>query len=396
MKILMVAHFCDGVNENTNNRFNYIYRLMKENNYDVSLITSDYSHRNKNVRLSSTDSNIIYLHEPPYKKNICLKRFYSHYIFGKELSKYLKNIEKPKVIYCSVPSLDAGYTVAKYANKNNIPLIIDIQDLWPEAFQMVFNFPIISNLIFYPLKRRARYIYSKANYIIAVSETYKKLGLKFNKDKTKGLSVFLGTDLKKLDFALNEITMPDFKKNDEEIWIGYLGTLGSSYDLDTVLKAVKKVQITKKNVKLIVLGDGPLEGKFKQHARDLNVNSIFLGRKEYLDAMYILSKCDIAVNPLVKGAAQSIINKVGDYAALGLPVINSLENKEYINLLEQYNAGINIKCENTTEMYNAMMKLITNEDLRKKMGKQSRKFAEALFDRNVTYLEIVKIINKFL
>ena len=38
----------------------------------------------------------------------------------------------------------------------------------------------------------------------------------------------------------------------------------------------------------------------------------------YEDMVQTLVQCDIAVNPIIKGAAQSIINKVGDYAAAGL------------------------------------------------------------------------------
>lgn len=57
----------------------------------------------------------------------------------------------------------------------------------------------------------------------------------------------------------------------------------------------------------------------------------------------LLCSCDIAVNPIKKGSAGSIINKVGDYAAAGIPVVNTQENLEYKNILEEYNAGINVK-----------------------------------------------------
>lgn len=58
--------------------------------------------------------------------------------------------------------------------KNKIPLIIDIQDLWPEAFKMAFNIPIISDILFAPMMRQANNIYSRADVIMAVSDTYVK------------------------------------------------------------------------------------------------------------------------------------------------------------------------------------------------------------------------------
>ena len=121
--------------------------LLKSNpNISIELISTTFSHVYKNQRKYTVKDNDKYkftlLYEPGYKKNVSLKRFYSHYIFGKNLYKYLNKMEqKPDIIYCLIPSLDAGKACAKYAKKNNIRFIIDIQDIWPEAFKLVFEVP---------------------------------------------------------------------------------------------------------------------------------------------------------------------------------------------------------------------------------------------------------------
>ena len=79
--------------------------------------------------------------------------------------------------------------------------------------------------IFYPMKKQADYIYSKADEIIAVSETYCNRALKVNKKTKKGLSVFLGTDLEYFD-KCKENNKTEF--NDDIIRIAYIGTLGHS------------------------------------------------------------------------------------------------------------------------------------------------------------------------
>lgn len=43
----------------------------------------------------------------------------------------------------------------------------------------------------------------------------------------------------------------------------------------------------------------------------------FTGRLSYEKMVGLLCSCDIVVNPINKGAAQSITNKVGDYALSG-------------------------------------------------------------------------------
>ena len=394
MKIWIVAHFCDGSNEHSNNRFNYLYNLLIENNHDVKLITSDFSHREKKYRENTAgNESIILIHEPKYRRNISLKRFYSHHIFAINLRRYLQVIPKPDVVYCAVPSLDVGYVMSKYCKKNNIKLIIDIQDLWPEAFKMVFNIPLISNLLYFPMENKANYIYSSANKIIAVSDTYRNRGLRVNRNDSEGLTVYLGTNLKELEINL-KLQKNTYVKDERDIWVGYLGTIGSSYDIETALKAVFVIQKENTNIKLILLGDGPLLPKYKKMAEKLNINAIFLGRKPYFEAMKILSQCDITLNPLVKGAAQSIINKVGDYAALGLPVINSLQNSEYKDLLNQYEAGINIESENVKQLADAIAYLINNPDERQSMGNNNRKLAEDKFDRSKSYQSIIKQIEE--
>ena len=93
--------------------------------------------------------------------------------------------------------------------------------------------------------------------------------------------------------------------------------------------------------------------------------------------------CDIAVNPIVAGAAQSITNKIGDYAAAGLPVVNSQECPEYRDLLVAYGAGIS--CEPTADAVAAALVELAQDRNLVERGMGSRRMAEERFDRAVTY-----------
>ena len=85
---------------------------------------------------------------------------------------------------------------------------------------------------------------------------------------------------------------------------------------------------------------------FKRYAKELNVDAVFYGRLSYEKMCGEISECDVAVNPIVHGAAQSIINKHADYAAAGIPIINTQEAMEYRNLIDDYRCGINCECGN--------------------------------------------------
>lgn len=397
--LLIIAHFVFLKNEGGNNRFNYIAKKASSyENVSIELITSSFFHSGKRQRgirkLEEDGYKTTLLYEPSYKRNVSLQRVYSHYTLSKNLKKYLHSRKKPDCIYCAVPSLGVAYVASQYAMKNKIKFIIDVQDLWPEAFEMIFKVPILKNIIFYPMKRKADRIYASADEIVAVSETYKERAIQSNHMLSTGHSVYLGTDLNKFDAFKNKNGR--LKKDKNEIWIVYIGTLGHSYDLISILKALEQLKKydNYKNIKLIVMGEGPLMKKFQKYARSKNLQVYFKGRVEYAKMVAILTNCDIAVNPIIHGAAQSIINKVGDYAAAGLPVINTQECLEYRQLIEHYQCGINCENGNIKDIAKAIYRLCENKNLRLKQGKNSRKLAKERFDRNVTYNEIVDLMIK--
>lgn len=392
-KVVIIANFTKLPWEHGNSRFSYIINLIDKNKFDVELITSSFSHGEKRQRegiLENFDYKITLIHEPGYKKNVFLKRFQSHHVFAKNVEKYLNESDKPDIIYCAVPSLDVAKVAAKFAKKNNVRFIIDIQDLWPEAFKMVFNVPVISNLVFFPMKKNADYIYSAAESIVAVSNTYADRAGIVNKNYKNKLSVFLGTDLNYFDECKEKFRI---EHHDDVLRVVYIGTLGHSYDIKCIIDAINLLkQKGIKNILFVVMGDGPLKGEFERYSKEKNVNCEFTGRLNYEEMIGRLCSCDIAVNPIVKGAAQSIINKVGDYAAAGLPVISTQECREYKELVNDYGIGFNVECGEIEELAQKLEELYKSQELRNRYGNNNRKLAEGKFDRKKTYLKIKELI----
>ena len=394
-KIVVIANFTRLPWEKGNSRFPYIINLINKEKFDVELITSRFFHGEKKHRKDSAlsenlDYKITLIDEPGYKINVSIKRFLSHKIFAKNVKKYLETINKPDVIYSAIPSLDVAKVAGEYAEKNNIKFIIDIQDLWPEAFEMIFKVPILKDLIFYPMRKKADKIYSMADSIIGVSNTYADRAGIVNKKYKHKLAVFLGTDLDYFDKSHNEHEIITF---DNVFRIAYIGTLGNSYDIKCVIDAIKILKDKGiNNILFEVMGSGPLKIEFEKYAKQKGVNCEFTGRLNYEEMVGYLCICDIAVNPIKKDSAASIINKVGDYAAAGIPVLNTQESIEYKKLVEDYQIGYNIENGNSEDLAEAIEYLYKNENLRKRLGENNRKLAEEKFDRKITYYKIYPII----
>ncbi|BDZ78153.1 glycosyltransferase family 4 protein [Claveliimonas bilis] len=394
MDIVIVAQYLRNIEdfEGNNSRFIYIAKeLIKEGIDSVEIITSDFSHGKKQHFKSVGELKRIKIttcHESGYPKNVCLKRFGSHKELAKNIRLYLNERITPDLVYTAVPSLDVADVCASYCKRNNVKFVIDIQDLWPEAFRVVFNIPIISNIIFAPMKKQADRIYKAADRIVAVSKTYADRGKRVNMVCPKPEVIFLGTELETFDLYKGFVR----KNRKDEILFAYCGTLGHSYDLTSTFDALSILQEKGIKYRFVIMGDGPLKNRFVEYARKKGINAEFTGTLNYPDMVRRLCECDIALNPIMHGAAQSIINKHADYVAAGLPIISTQESKEFRQLIDDYSMGFNCRNGEPKDMAEKMERLIYDEKLRLEMGKNARRCAQERFDRKYTYTKLAKII----
>lgn len=395
MDILIISHFGNDFSNSDNDRFLYLANLLAMEGHKVELVTSDFEHDKKRHRKGAKADwsfQITFIHETGYPKNICLKRFYSHYVFGQNLIAYLKKRLKPDVVYCAVPSLTGSELVAKYCNSNGIRFIIDVQDLWPEAFRMAFDVPVISEMAFRPILQKANSIYKRADAVAAVSQSYVDRVLQVNEKCSSGMAVFLGTDLDTFDRNAAATFAKTLPKIAGEFWLGYAGTLGTSYDIPCVIDALAALQNPR--LRLVIMGDGPMMADFEKYAKEKGAEVSFLGRLPYDIMCATLKKCDAVVNPIVGKSVASVINKHADYAAAGKAVLNTQNSREYIGLIQKYEMGFTVTPGDSVALARRLNMLVKDAALCRKMGENARRCAEECFDRKTTYQGLVNLITE--
>lgn len=393
MDILIVANFCGNLSKKGNNRFLYLAEMLAEK-HRVEVVTSDFDHGQKARRTelpAASPYTLTLLHEAGYPKNVCLRRFASHRKFGRNFAAYLAKREKPDVIYAAVPSLTAPLAAAEYCGKSGVRFVIDVQDLWPEAFGMVFHAPAVSTLAFAPFRSVADRIYGAADAVCAVSQTYVDRARSVNRRVNTGICVFLGTRLKDFDRNVRENAVVG--KSEGALWLGYCGTLGSSYDLTCVFDALALLREQgTPPPKFIVMGDGPRRREFEAYAEKKGVDARFTGMMPYAEMCGLLGACDMVVNPITGGSASSIINKHADYAASGLPVLNTQEGREYRDLVDEYRMGFNCENGSAADLADKLLRLLEDPALRAEMGRNARRCAEERFDREHSYQALERAI----
>ena len=395
--VLLITHYYHFSYEKESSRYKTLCDMLsKESGISLELVTSSFYHRTKIRRdkkkaEESESFKVTLIDEPAYYKNISFSRLYSSRVFARNVLTYLKKRKKPDLIYQVVPSLDVADSVSLYAKRNGIPIIIDIQDLWPEAFRMAIDIPIVSDILFSPMKKKANRIYSRADAIVAVSDTYVSRGLETNPSCHKTVSAYIGGDI---DLIEKESSKYHIEKPEGEFWIAYAGALGHSYDISIVIKALAILQSQNiHNIVFHVMGDGQLRTQFEKEASAANIKAIFHGHIPYGQLMAILNQSDVAVNPINGKSVASIINKVSDYALAGLPVVNTQNSQEYQNLLIDYQAGLNCNNKDPHAVALAIKKIRYEDGLQQKLKSGAQRLGIEKFSRCTAYKSILEIIS---
>lgn len=397
-KIWIIAPFTEIENTENRNRFQYIANELTKD-YEVHLFTSDFIHLTKEYCKVEIKNKYLYkihlVHETGYQNNISIKRAISHIGFAFNLKKIVKNMEKPDLIYCAYPMMTSAFFMGKYAEKNKIPFILDIQDTWPESISAGINTKnYLVKLLMFPFTIYANMIYRKADLIMGVSETYVNRG-KVKNTKTKDfMPVYIGAEGNKFE----DSEYKNLKENKEDIWITYIGTLSHSYDIETAIDAFKLLE-EYKNIKLCILGDGPDFSKLKNKAeklRLLNKTIFFKGLLPYEEMINYLKNSDIALNAIKGQSLGTITNKFGDYITAGLPILNCCQSKEVLDLINKRELGINYTSENSKSLKDKILEILMDKNRLKNYSYNCKKFAKEKFDRKESYKIIFENIKKII
>ena len=382
-------------------RFRYIGDFLSDAGYQVDLITTTFQHWEKAQRDVEAISKeeykfrLKFIYEPGYKKNIDLRRIASHRIAAKNLKKLLEKEGDYDLIYCEIPPNDVALAAAQYAHDKGIPFVPDVNDLWPEAMRMVVDIPVVSDILFYPLKRDAEKVYSLVSGIIGTSDEYRDRPLKNQKLDVPRKTVYVGNEIAEFDKGVSRYGS-EILKEEGEFWVTYAGTIGTSYDIRTMVLAGKELMDRKMdNIKIKILGNGPLKEELEKLAQDQGCRNVeFLGYVSYPEMAAWLAKSDILVNSFVKKAPQSIVTKIGDYLAAGKPMINTCMSPEFRMKVEKDGFGINILPEDPRILADAVTDLYKDPEGRNRMGKRAREIAMEQFDRPQSYKKIIELIEE--
>ena len=106
--------------------------------YQAKIITSNFSHINKDIRRNIPEDCLV-IDSIPYKKNLSVSRIISHYKFAKDAFMLLEK-QEADLIWLMAPANSLIKQADLYKRKRpQSKIIIDMIDMWPESLPINVN-----------------------------------------------------------------------------------------------------------------------------------------------------------------------------------------------------------------------------------------------------------------
>jgi glycosyltransferase involved in cell wall biosynthesis len=306
----------------------------------------------------------------------------------------------PDCIIITIPTPFSDFVAVKLAQRHGAELITDFRDLWPELFTMVFpsKMRLLINVFLYPLYFLRKYAFNNSSAVTAVCETYLKLVHKIcPQSANKPSEIIYSTTVQINNFQSmmgnNNGYKPVVKKESDDIWAIYAGTLGNNYDIESLLQASKLLMSDENGnkIKIVVAGDGPLKNRLEQFIeQDKITNLYYVGILNISQLCKYFAKSDIGLSIYAPDSTVVIPAKAFDYFAAQLPIVNSL-NGEFADLIQREGLGVQYDAGNPQSLAEALISLAADEERRKSMVDRIGTIAPN-FDRDLQYSKILHLL----
>ncbi len=285
----------------------------------------------------------------------------------------------------------AGYIVSIFKCR---PFVLEIRDLWPAQ---IIDLGVIKNrFMIYLLSSLEAFLYRRAKAIVTIAPAMSREIAQRGFDEKKIFTIPNGIDE---DFF--KPTGGGEKIRKEKGWdkskivVLYIGTMGLSQGLDTILNVAEKVK-DDEHIVFVFVGAGADRERLINLAKEKKLNNVEFYppvKKSEMPDWY--SSADICVVPLKKRNVfrYNIPSKMFEIMACEKPILLGAEGQAR-EILEEAGAGIAVEPENVEAYQSGLMELIEHPELREQCGKRGREYVLQGFTRKENAKRYLQVFEK--
>ena len=387
-KILILTQNFYPVIGSSGNRNKNLYELLKQNGFDVTVLTTEPAYPNKNLYQNeefwdeqelNNDDNIIRVKLSTNKfENTMLGRLFFYLEITYQFRKKIRQLKKTKdfdYVLVSTPPIfifSAGYLASKLFKAE---IILDVRDLWPDTLTGIKKLhykPILS--VFQRYEKR---MYNKASKIMINSEGFRQhITEKLSQEKE---IIYIPNGARKTE--LNDDTASDFS-------VIYTGNLGLAQDVERIEQLA--VQLNKENIPFKVIGYGYKANDFIRYIEENALSNVTVckptTRKNSLEAIKS-SHVSVAFLNQEEVFTTVLPGKIIDYITCKTPVIASVDGQA-ANVIEKHDVGYVTRDGDINEMVQKIKYLRDQSEEHRRLQENCEELVKKhfLWENNITNL----------
>jgi glycosyltransferase involved in cell wall biosynthesis len=388
LHILLIHQAFAALDEPGGTRHHELARYFADHGQRVTVITSPVSYLTGKTR----STKIPWVEEQRDGEHIRILRTYAYPSLHRSFSRRLINffsfmissflvgvkVKDLDLVWGTSPPIFQGLTAWAIARLKRIPFLFEVRDLWP-AFAVavgVLKQPVLIKLS----EWLERFLYRHADLVVVNSPGY------IDHVKSRGARnvalVQNGTDTSMFTPDADGIPFRQAHGLEGKFIALYAGAHGLSNDLGVVLATAKLLE-SRKDICLVLLGDGKDKPALQEQARHQGLeNVLFLPPIPKVNMPAALAAADacIAILKPIELYKTTYPNKVFDYMAAGKPVVLAIGGV-IRQVIQDADAGIPVTPGDPDAMAEAIRLLADDPNLSTQLGKQGRNFVVSHFDR---------------
>ena len=286
------------------------------------------------------------------------------------------------VIFVYEPSpVTVGLPALVMKKVKKAPLMLWVQDLWPESLSAVGA--VRSKRALRWTTRMVRYIYRGCDRILVTSRGFvpRVEAVGASPEKVRYWPQWAEALYKPVEV---EVGAPEREEMPEGFRVVFAGNVGTAQSFETILAAAEKLK-GYPGIHWVVFGDGRRRRWVEDRVRELELEGHvhLLGRRPPESMPRYFALADALLVTLKRGLIFSLTipAKVQSYLACGRPVVAALDG-EGARVIEESGAGVAAPAEDAGSLAEAVLRLYeTSLEEREEMGRQGRAYSEEHFER---------------
>jgi glycosyltransferase involved in cell wall biosynthesis len=178
-------------------------------------------------------------------------------------------------------------------------------------------------------------------------------------------------------------------------YVGFIGTFIKVQGPHILIEATSHILNAYPEAMILMVGDGVMRKDLEYLTRKKGLEShvIFTGQVPYPEAAAYINAMDVGTSPFLRTYGETVAVKVYDTLACGRPMVSS-DFAKTRNDTSQTGGVIYVEPENPVSLAEGVIKLLSDDNLRSRMGARGREVVVDYFDRERVAKEIVDMTSE--